>query len=348
MKNKHIEKKSVSYVASLNESTITPCDVACFIPNLKHFRNSLSLRSDLHGTASALHLDLLSITSSTGSITLNGSGMISNWDTTPIWKIQLDETKLSADGLQFVAKNFNGTKIRIPQEILRLGNIRIKGNAQGKGQTFSSRGNIQTDAGNTQLQLSLIDNQFSGKIQTDGINLSRILNDNHYGQVVADIKAEGRLTAYRQQSQKELPVDQLTLKGNIGRFDYKGYSYRNLNVDGSLNNHTIGGLLTMDDPNGKVELNGSVNFSKQAPTVHLTGSVRNFNAQALQLTNALGNRILDFDAKADFSGNSLAHANGYLHLENVQSVDAKHRLYFNNIDLFYRVSGQRTFRQSGK
>lgn len=333
MKNKQIEKKSVSYVASLNESTITPCDVACFLPNLKHFRNSLSLRSDLHGTASALHLDLLRITSSTGSITLNGSGMISNWDTTPLWKIQLDETKLSADGLQYVAKNFNGTKIRIPQEIMRLGNIRVKGYAQGKGRTISSRGNIQTDAGNVQLQLSLTSNQFSGNIQTDGINLSRILNDNHYGQVVADIKAEGRLKAYGQHNQKKLPVDQLTLKGNIGRFDYKGYSYRNLTVDGSLNNHTIGGLLTMDDPNGKVELNGSVNFSKQAPTVHLTGSVRNFNAQALQLTNALGNRILDFDAKADFTGNSLAHANGYLHLENVQSVDAKHRLYFNNIDL---------------
>lgn len=89
----------------------------------------------------------------------------------------------------------------------------------------------------------------------------------------------------------------------------------------------------MDDPNGKVELNGSVNFSKQTPAVHLTGSVRHFNAQALQLTNALGNRILDFDAKADFTGNSLAHANGYLHLENVQSVDAKHHLHFNNIDL---------------
>lgn len=132
--------------------------------------------------------------------------MISNWDTTPIWKIQLDETKLSADGIQFVAKNFNGTKIRIPQEIMRLGNIRVKGYAQGKGRTISSRGNIQTDAGNVQLQLSLTSNQFSGNIQTDGINLSRILNDNHYGQVVADIKAEGRLKAYGQHNQKELPL----------------------------------------------------------------------------------------------------------------------------------------------
>lgn len=330
MKNKQIEKKSVSYVATLNESMITPCDVACFMPNLKNFKNSLSLRSDLHGTASALYLDQLRLTSSTGSITLNGNGMISNWDTTPIWKVQLDETKLSADGIQLIAKNFNDKKMHIPQEIIRLGNIRCKGYAQGKGRTISCRGNLQTDAGNAQVQISFNGKQFSGNIQTDGINLSRILNDNHFGHVVADVKTEGKLS---QQHHGELPVEQLSLRGNIVRFDYNGYSYRNLNIDGSLNNTTIGGLLSMNDPNGKVEVNGSVNFSKQAPAVNLTGSVRHFNAQALRLTNALGNRVLEFDAKADFTGNSLAHANGYLHLENVQSVDAKNQLHFNNIDL---------------
>ena len=333
MKDGTVEKSSIRFNANLKESKITPSDLACLTKELENFRNPIFITASTNGNASSLHVNGLHVSSSTGSISLKGNGHIEDWNKTLKWDADLEDLQLSAEGLQFVAKNLNGERIRIPEEVIRMGNIRFKGHAQGLGNAISSSGNLRTDAGDVQMKISINGSNFNGDVKTGGFNLARILNDNTFGQVIADIKAEGTLKGHGQQAVGNLPVENLMLKGNVDRFDYNGYTYHRIFVDGNINGNLADGKFIMDDPHGKVELNGVVNLSKQSPSTNITASVRHFNPQALKLTNVLGNRTLDFDAKADFSGNTLARANGYLHLENLQTSDGKSQLHINNIDI---------------
>ncbi|MBQ7421227.1 MAG: translocation/assembly module TamB domain-containing protein [Prevotella sp.] len=315
IKKGQIDPNTVDFNISINESAITPSDIASLFPELKNFRNSISLIADANGNSSAINIKNIRINSSTGSIGLKGSGNVYNLQDSPRWDMHLTDMKLSAEGIQFVARNMNGKRIQIPEELIRLGNIRFKGDINGQGNMIAGRGNLHTDAGNVRLNVMKNGQSFKGDIQTDGINIARILDDNKFGQAVADIKVEGSLKRNTRRIKSKVPIDNLFMKGNIARFDYNNYHYHDINIDGTFTDNKFSGKFAMNDPNGQIDLNGILNISQQAPSANLTAAVRHFNPQALKLTNDFGNRTFNFNAKAYFTGNSLEHANGFLNIE---------------------------------
>ncbi len=82
------------------------------------------------------------------------------------------------------------------------------------------------------------------KIATKGIALDRILANKTFGQVATTIEVKGN---------KDHPV----AKGEISRFDYNKYSFRNISPDGQYNHGIVKGLASIDDPNIRVDIEGN-------------------------------------------------------------------------------------------
>lgn len=133
---------------------------------------------------------------------------------------------------------------------------------------------------------------FDAAVKTPGINLGRILDNDDFGMVVAGVSAKGRIP-----SPFKFTALEVTAKGLVGRFDYKGYSYRNIAVDGTLANAAFAGKASINDPNGKLTVDGMVSRNNVKATVE----VRNFNPNRLKLTNALGDRTFSLTAKANLA-----------------------------------------------
>ncbi len=330
MKGDSLDLASLRFNLRLNPSRIKTSELAYFDPGLKPFNTTLTASLDAHGTATSLNVNQVDIDSPEGIVRLKGNGHITHWDKTPEWEAQVADLNMSADGMKLLARNLQRNRIQMPKEVMRLGSIRLKGYTKGKGSAITARGDVHTDVGDVDMKLNTNGGRFQTDIKTDGINIGRILDDKALGVVAADIKAAGRLVSAKS---AKMPVEQLTLKGTIGRIDYNGYTYRNMNVDAQMKGQTINGLFAMDDPNGKVDIRGTANLSRETPSANLTASVRHFNPQALRLTQALGNRTLDFDAKADFTGSSLARANGFINLSSIRSTGGGEPLQFDHFNI---------------
>ena len=321
LKNGKLDKRSVHFNVNIPHSDITPCEFGCFIPELKDFTNSVSLTANANGSLSAINVSNIIVNSSTGSISIKGNGNVSNLHGSPLWTIHFDDLKASADGLAFIAKNLQGKRITIPDEIVRMGNIHFKGDIGGQGGSVNGRGVLNTDAGNASLDVALKGKAFKGVVRSDGFNLARILNDNTFGRVEANISAEGTIPT------------KVMAKGYIPLFDYSGHTYHNIDVDGVYDNGNISGNIALDDPNGQLDLEGTVLLAEKTPKINLTASVHHLNPAALNLTDGLGNRVFDFEAQVDIAGKSLEYSKGYVNIDNFLMNDGSRLFSLNNLHI---------------
>ena len=84
--------------------------------------------------------------------------------------------------------------------------------------------------------------QFSGHINTDGINLRQLLNDTKFGTVATNIAVSGQL---KKQQKPDIAID-----GIVKQFDYNGYSYSQISLNGNYANNNYRDVFEVD--NGKL------------------------------------------------------------------------------------------------
>ena len=255
---------SLQYEGGIATSKITLKDVACFVPELRNFEDALMIDCQFSGTNTSARLKQLNFRSHSGSIVLKADGKASDWDKNLHWNVNIKTLKISADGIKQVAANF-GKRINIPKEVMRLGNIYYIGKAKGAGNKFGTQGTLQTDVGDANLSLQKAGKQLQAHIDTKGINLQRILDNPKFGILAATIDAKGN-------------KEHLYAKGNILRFDFNKYSFRNIQLDGSYNKGLVEGLASIADPNANLKLEGSYSIPKKqyainANLIHLQPSI---------------------------------------------------------------------------
>ena len=56
------------------------------------------------------------------------------------------------------------------------------------------------------------------------------------------------------------------MKGLIASIDYSDYNYENITLDGEYKQGGFNGEIALDDENGSVLLNGSINTASRVPT----------------------------------------------------------------------------------
>ncbi len=306
-----VDFRSLRYNVRLADSYVSPRDLAFIEPGLESFKGMLRMSADIEGSYDGLNARKLAMEADDQSIVLKGSGSVIGLHGTPKWNVNVAVLKTGADGIQFVARNLRKHNVTMPEVITRLGYISLHGRASGQGSHIMAKGDVTTSAGSVAIDAEVDKNAFKGYVKTDGVELGKILGNGDFGKVIAEVSARGVLPA-------PFKIDKLDIaaKGTVSRFDYKGYPYRNISVDGSFRNTVFNGSVSMDDPNGKVAVDGLVGRERVAATV----DVRHLNLHRLKITDALGNRTLGLHATADLKGADLDHLNGTLDISNLSAV----------------------------
>ena len=312
-----IEWPSLSFEGQVCNSTITPSELSCFIPQLKEFIHPVQISSSFFGTSTSVRINHLYIGSTNGSINLKANGSISNWKSTPKWFANIANFNLSSDGIKFISDNL-GKKFNIPTIVTRFGNINYHGVIGGYGRDIYAKGRFATGAGYAILVVGKHKQHLFGHIDTDGINLKQVLANNDFGIIKTSIKIDGEIP-----SNKKINIK---AKGAVSQFDYKSYTYNNITIDGIFNNDVIGGEFCIDDPNGKINLKGSIDLSTKMHSAKLTAEVHHFNPSALKITDKWPDTNFDFNVSANLSGKSINTINGKLALSDF-SMKSESRNY---------------------
>ncbi|WP_311442537.1 translocation/assembly module TamB domain-containing protein [Hoylesella enoeca] len=300
-----IELPSLQYTGSVKSSSVTPADFKWLIPQLKDFIHPLLIASSFSGTSTKVRINTLNIGSNNGSLQLIANGSVGSVLSNPRWYAHISDLRMSAAGIKFIADNF-GTRLNLPVVVTRLGNIHYRGDWGGHGSDMSVSGILQTDAGQAHLILGKQQHQFNAQIETQGLDLKRLLDNHLFGEVATRIAIDGTWHPHG------LPT--LTARGVVSKLEYNAYTYHNLSIDGSFHQGTFEGIFGMDDPNGQIAVKGRLNFMAKTPSANLIATVRHLNPSQLHLSQQWPGTTFDFNLAADFTGKTLNTAVGKIDL----------------------------------
>ncbi len=244
MENGRLAVSTLQYNGRISQSKITLSDIASLVPALRHFDDALFLSTRFSGTNTSLRCQSLSLRTGSGSINLQAQGKVSDWTRKLRWTANIDNLNVTEEGIKFVADNI-GKKVNIPKEVTRLGTIHFKGDISGGPDKLGTKGILQSDAGNVEMEASKVGKHILAHVKAEDIQLGRILDNKNFGSVTATIQADGTL-------------DDIHAKGEIARFDTKDYSFSDIKADGRWKHGTIEGTISVNDPNVALQASGNL------------------------------------------------------------------------------------------
>ena len=332
LEDNRLKPGTLQYAFQVPRSTITPNDIACFEPMLQSFTNPMELTVSGSGNNALLQVNRLQLHGDQDDIDLKVSGSVSHMNSTPRWFTKVDNLRLSGHTIEVLSKNLQGKNLNIPAEIVRLGDVDFQGEAHGTGTNeVALNGSLLSDAGNAKLQLAKQHQLVHANIVTNDFNLRRVLDDDRFGNISANLDINGTLGGGNNQ--------QIALKGNVQKFQYNNYIYNDLSIDGDYQKNTFNGQLTLTDPNGDIDVTGMIVLDGKQSKTNLTGTVRHFNPQALHLSNQFKDATFDADIDADFTGNSINNMNGTLDISHFSMTSSEENYSLNDLHLLAANDG---------
>lgn len=296
--------RSLHYSGVLTPSHVTLSDVACFVPALKHFDAPLYIRARIEGTPRSTLVKRLRLFSRNRDIDLETTvrAQLLPADTEPA-SVSADITDftLKSSAHHFLTENLTGQPRKMHELLKRLGDIHYRGTAEYSRHTVAADGELQTQLGNLSLTGTLLDgNVLEACLNSHSFQPGRLLapNDEKHvlGRLSFNLNFSGQLN--------DNGHPNLLANGIIKELTYRNYRYQNVTLDLAYQHQGFKGTLHLNDPNGKVQLNGEMNLAVPQPFVKITAQADGLNLHALHLTSAYPDTYFSARLETDFRGPS--------------------------------------------
>ncbi len=263
-RGKSFDTKSLLFGGTIYQTRITPADFACLVPELRQFKSPVYTDIQIKGTGTSISVPSLRLRAGSGTLNVEGNGSVTKRGNSYGWQADIENLNMRADGIQFIAENFN-KRFNTPAELIRLGNIHYRGRLRGSGHKIVSTGDFDTSAGNAAVAFTLDGKVITAQVETGGLHLGRILDNKHLGQIATKIQVHGT-------------TDDLHAKGNIMHLVYDDYQYHDINLDAAYGHGKAEGHVSLNDPNLSVAIDGryatkSKEYVLTANLQHMTPSV---------------------------------------------------------------------------
>ena len=173
--------------------------------------------------------------------------------------------------------------VTIPQQLLTLKQIKYSGKIKGRLENlnlqgaFSSPLGVLNVVGIFQLDMHQKRIAFAGDVITDDLDLNQMLPQKELGKVSFSTHINGTID-----STKQVLCE---ANAKIKKFEYKGYCYRDIQVNGQLDSIKAHGNLNINDENLKLELNGHIDWVKKN-LVDIKIRIADFVPAALNMTES--------------------------------------------------------------
>ncbi|MBR2229295.1 MAG: translocation/assembly module TamB [Prevotella sp.] len=328
LNGQELVKGSLSFSSNISDTYITPSDLRCFEPTLKNYQRPLFLTAAVNGSDLRLNIPNFRLNTSEDDIDIHVDGWLEDYQHPSAWHLQMHRIQLSDASIDFLSKVIPGC----PPEITRLDGLQMLGTFDKEHNGLMSlQSTILSGAGNIEVHGTMDRQQhFDCLLQTEELNLRQLLNTPDLGSLIARISLHGNLPP---PSSHLSPLKDIQAEGIISHFDFKGYPYQNIHIDGDYANNTLSGAASIDDPNVKLDLMGQLsNLITEARharrDVMIDGVINHFAPAALHLSDELEEGIISGDIHADFTASNLNDAQGTVRISNAGvSATASHRAY---------------------
>ncbi len=314
-------KDDVRMDIRFNNSTVAVKDITTFIPKLKEitfFKENENELLELDGrfTGKINNLKGRNLDLNLGGNTyIKGDFRSRNLAVRNEEYINLNLEKLQTTipSLKELIPNLN-----LPSNFDKLGNIDFSGKFNGFFIDFVAYGELNTDLGRSTLDMQMKFNDsranasYNGDLELIDFDLATWANNPDFGIVTfkSQVKNGVGLT---------LETADAALFATIEKFPFKGYTYRNLTMEGSLRQNFFDGDFSIQDENIDLGFTGKINFESGTPIYDFDATIKKLDLQTLNLTpqnyavsgnfdlNMQGNNLSDMQGQANIDSLSFVH-----------------------------------------
>lgn len=214
---------------------ITPADLTTFVQQAKPFNRKLNLRlqaNGILGNNKTINVKQLDIAEPTGQLLLTANGQYAS----NRWQANIEQLSVSNAEMQRLSALLRPSVI-LPEEVLRLGAVRLNGNIQQNGTTLLAMTHIDSEAGLADITLNDNGQQQIIELNTPNLNLGRILQSTDLGII------DGQALIQRQHNQQQANID-----ATLNSIAFRNYNYTNVHAKGTFD-QSFSGNITVNDPN---------------------------------------------------------------------------------------------------
>lgn len=256
------DTKSNEYMAHVKSDALDPQDIAIFTSVLSHLNKKIELETEVQGQLPQAEVKKLVFNYGDDTkINLKGSLSSFNDINNATADIIITELKSSVDDIYDFIRIGPPDFAEIDQ-LTALKNVDIKLEAKGRTNNLKTNARIVTNPGTITFDgTSSIQDMFSNMIFT-----GRVKTNNFYAaKVIGEDIGVDELYLDTYASVRLLDAEPLTItaKGDINSVKYNGYTYTDINVDGSYIDGAIEGHVVTDTDDNKFDLMAKLNFNNQ-------------------------------------------------------------------------------------
>ena len=326
-----IVKESMLSV-NLSSSKVTPKDFTFLTPALKDFSDIVDISADIKGYVNSISLSKLSLSygkdmSFTGSIDLNN---VASKDEELYLFGQVQRLNVSTEGLRRISNNFKNINIAIPEPVMNIGELNFTGEISGFTDNLVAFGNLSSPIGAIQMDMLIGHSRnqdtlmyLKGNIASSDLQISSLFEEgNPFGK--ARFSTEINIA---QTLRKKISG---TINAQINEVEYKGYNYENIYLSGKFKDREYEGLIHVNDPNGKLEIQGLFRNEDEKSVFDFMANITDFNPDKLNITDKYENPNISLGINANFTGNNPDDFNGYIEIENLSFYTAKDSFSIND------------------
>ena len=304
-----VDMGSLRYSALVKSASITPSDLSPVVPQLADYRNPLQLRLSASGTAKRVNVDRLQITSPSGELSASADGWYEASKPHASWSVNIHDLHSS---------------LKILQPLSYVG-LRGSASCTTSG-VITTAAVVNTDAGSADVNMTLSANRhFSGTLAASDIALGTLLNDSRLGDVSASLSLSGSLPKGKRPT--------VTAEGEVSKFAYNGYTYSNININGSYADNTVKGSLIIDDPNISLVAQGEYADLGKGKQLVVEAQLDHFRPSVTRLTDKWGDAVFSSTVTADLQASGVNDSKGVVTIGHFRMQSSSDTCTINNLQV---------------
>ncbi|MCD7971657.1 MAG: translocation/assembly module TamB [Candidatus Azobacteroides sp.] len=316
----------------IEPSFIALKDFAAFVPAFGNFSDVVSFSTYLKGTPNDFTMDYLSIEAGENLFINAGMEMKNVFQKDEAFLLgKIDRLYISAQKLTDIIRDFSNGNASSPSFLNNLGLIEFHGDVSGYLDDMVAYGNFSTLLGgfSTDLMMGRRNDlyTFRGALKTNEFRLGELLEKQDIlGNVAFELNLDANLL-----KGSSRPTG--FVKGIISEIEIKKYAYHNIELDGNFSNIAFDGKISLNDPNGRIALDGLFDFNKELPLFNLNVMVEELRLGELNLTDKYKTSELSFELQANFQGSNIHDSFGLIEMRNIDFKNNGEEALLKNLEV---------------
>ncbi len=266
-----------------------------------------------------VNVEKLALSTHDGNFKLDFAGNVANLSNIKEVKYDVKNIDLAAQHeiLAQVAHMIPNLPARVQSLIEGCGDLKVSGNASGDLNDLLANANVNTAYGGVKFDGELhngSEKRVKGHVVTNDLALGTLIeNKALLDKITADLAVDGKMGT------DSVIVGKLN--GKVNYIDLNGYRYHNLTADVAMNGLNFNGNLALNDPNGKILLDGDVSLDGGDPTYNLSLVAQDVNLAKMNLASKYPANNLNVKMTANLTGMDLSSIEGTVQIDDASFIN---------------------------